>query len=155
MQRLSLWVYTWPPNRKTFSKEGKINLRTSKPTMLAILGGDQLIGESLELLLSKAGYRSRYLVEPLDEADGLNGVLMHVDLLILAPSLEGAYRTALLADSTNPEAMRKIPVIELIKATEEEDGGFLRYPVLWPCRLEALIHQIEEALLAGPVSGGS
>ena len=123
--------------------------------MLAILGGDQLIGESLELLLSKAGYRSRYLVEPLDEADGLDGLLIEVDLLILAPSLDGAYRKALLADSTNTEAMRKIPVIELIKATEEEAEGLLGYPVLWPCRLEELIRQIEEALLAGPVSGGS
>jgi hypothetical protein len=51
--------------------------------------------------------------------------------------------------------MRKIPVIELIKATEEEAEGLLGYPVLWPCRLEELIRQIEEALLAGPVSGGS
>jgi hypothetical protein len=114
------------------------------------------VGEALKLLLDKAGYRSRYVAEPLEEeVGGLGEVLVGVDLLILAPPLDGNYRKVLLETPSNSEAVGEIPVIKLIKVREEEDEANLGYPVRWPCRMKELVRQIEQALLSGPIKNGS
>jgi hypothetical protein len=110
------------------------------------------------MLLNKAGYLSRYLAEPLGEEVGsrLDRLLVDVDLLILAPTLDGSYRKALLKTPSNSDAVGKIPVIKLIKGIEDDqDQANLGYPVAWPCRMKELVRQIEQALLSGPIPDGS
>ncbi len=92
------------------------------------------------------------MAEPLEEVDGLGELLIDIDLLILAPPLNGAYRKVLLGNTANTAAVAKIPVIKLIKAIDEEDETILGYPVVWPCRIKELVRRIEEALLAGAAS---
>lgn len=112
---------------------------------VAIVGGDPIIGEALEVLLQAAGYRARFLSEP--GTDELGELLADYQLLVVAPVLSAERRRALLNVVSSPATSVKIPVLELLPADAEQRlrGGHV---LLWPCSTEELRRAIEAALLA-------
>jgi hypothetical protein len=112
-----------------------------------ILGGDMIIGHTLELLLQSGDCSVKFLAEPpLDELGLLDGVR----LLILAPRLGAERCDALLRSVSSKPVGERIPVLELVVNTEEvriEEGHFV---VPWPCRTEDLKLQVEDILLVEP-----
>jgi hypothetical protein len=115
------------------------------PVTVAILGGDPVVGRTLELMLERAGYDARFL----------NGSFIdkpvklpeEVRLVILAPGLHYKGRERFLNSMENAPAAAKVPVLELVRASERERAARLGY-VLWPCRAKDLKQEIEALLLA-------
>jgi hypothetical protein len=112
-------------------------------TSVAIIGGDAIVGQALELLLGSADFSARFLSEPsLDELGWLDGV----KLLLLAPGLDSERREALLELIDGRPSGSKIPVLELVdsaRAAQAGEGNF----VSWPCRAEELKRRVTDALL--------
>jgi hypothetical protein len=113
------------------------------PTSVAIIGGDAVVGQALELLLGSADFSARFLFEPsLDEPGWLDGI----KLLLLAPGLDSERRKALLELIDSRPLGSRILVLELIdsaRAAQVGEGHF----VPWPCRAEELKRQVTAALL--------
>ena len=112
--------------------------------MVAIVSGNTIVGRALELLLWSAQYSVRLLVYPSFDKPGL---LNGVQLLLLAPGLDGVRREALLGVIDSVPSV-KVPVVELVDATQAAQAGDGHF-VSWPCRLEDLKREIKAALLAG------
>ncbi len=114
-------------------------------TKVAIIGGDPIVGEALEVLLRAAGYRARFLPEFV--MDELGELLADSQLLLVAPVLSAERRKALLEMMSSPATPVNIPVLELLPAN---GGQHLQgeYVLLWPCSTEELRRAIEAALLA-------
>jgi DNA-binding response OmpR family regulator len=117
----------------------------SDPIKIAIVGGDLLVGRSLEVALQGVGYDARFLngsftgepVELLEE---------EVRLVIFAPRMGTEHRKAFLSNMRN-SATVGLPVLELATVldevrAEQEGVGF----VAWPCSIEELTRRIEAAL---------
>ena len=121
--------------------------RDPGPTMIAILGGDLLVGRALEAALRGAGYDARFLNgsfltdEPLDE---------EVRLIILAPRMSSERRKAYLGRVRGTPATAGVPVLELLAVAASRNGheGAV-YPVAWPCPVAELEREIEAVLLDG------
>ena len=114
------------------------------PTKVAIIGGDPIVGEALEVLLQAAGYRPRFLPET-----GMDELLMgemfaDSQLLLVAPVLSAKRRKALLEMKLSPTTPANIPVLELLPA----NGGrhLQEHIVLWPCSGEELKRAIDALL---------
>ena len=115
-------------------------------TKVAIIGGDPIVGEALEVLLQAAGYRTRFLPESaMDEL--LGELLADSQLLLIAPVLSAKRRKALLETILGPSTPVNIPVLQLLPANggHHLQGG--RF-VLWPCSGGELKRAID-ALLFG------
>lgn len=111
---------------------------------VAILGGDPVVGRTLELMLKSAGYDARFLngsfIEKPAELPG------EVGLVILTPGLHHKGRERFLNDRENGSgAATKVPVLELVSASERERANQLGY-VLWPCRVKDLDWEIDATL---------
>jgi hypothetical protein len=123
-------------------------VRHPKPTTIAILGADTVVGRALCALLEGSGYQTR----PLDtHTTGVVGELLEgTDLLLIAPRMDEGVREAFLgamAKSTPQKA--RMPVIVLSTTVEEdlpEKEGVQSVP--WPCETKVLVGRIEAALLA-------
>ncbi len=115
------------------------------PITVAILGGDPVVGRTLELMLKKAGYDARFLNGSfVDEPAELPE---EVGLVILTPGLHPKGRERFLDNMGSAPATAKIPVLELVTASDRARADQPGY-VLWPCRLKDLKQKIEAALLA-------
>jgi hypothetical protein len=115
------------------------------PIKIAILGGDPVVGRSLELMLEGAGYDARFLNGSfVDKPAELPG---EVRLVILTPSLHYKGRERFLKGRENGSAAKKIPILELVRDDHRERADQLGY-VLWPCLAKDLKQALEVVLLA-------
>jgi len=110
---------------------------------VTILGGDLIVGESLEALLQAAGYRARFLSET--RVDRIDELLVDSQLLIIFPALSPEVRKV-LSDTMLRQPTVDIPVLELLPVNGEHvvRGEHI---VPWPCSLEKLKLAIDSALL--------
>jgi hypothetical protein len=119
---------------------------TTAPTKVAIIGGDPIVGEALEVLLQAAGYRTRFLPETVMDEILMGELLADSQLLLVAPVLSAKRRKALLERKLGPTTPVNIPVLELLPANggQHFQGG---RTVLWPCSGEELKRAIDALLL--------
>jgi hypothetical protein len=124
--------------------------RPDRPaTTIAILGADTVVGSALRALLEGHGYR----ITPIDAhpTGVVDELLKGVDLLLLAPRLDGAAREAFLGAMGKSVPQRaSMPVIALTTAVEEAPTEGAIQTVPWPCETKALVQRIEAALLDAP-----
>ncbi len=120
--------------------------RDPAPNKIAILGGDLLVGRSLEVALQGVGYEARFLSgsftgEPAELLDE------EVRLVIFAPRMNTERRKAFLNGMRSIHATAGLPVLELATTLDEvraeQDGVGL---VAWPCPIEELTRRIEATL---------
>jgi hypothetical protein len=121
---------------------------------VAIVAGNAVVGEALEVLLLGLGYRARF--EPAASLDAMLPRLADVQLVVIGPGLSACRRAALLPGRWLGHAGSSVPVIELTLG-EPLEGGDGRQ-VRWPCRAEELARAIDAALNkgrpSGPAAGG-
>jgi len=109
---------------------------------VTILGGDLIIGESLEALLQAAGYRARFLSE--SRVDKIDELLVDSQLLIISPALSPEFRKA-LSETMLRKPTVEIPVLVLLPVNGEQSVR-REHIVPWPCSLEKLKLAIDSAL---------
>jgi DNA-binding response OmpR family regulator len=125
---------------------------------IAILGGDQLVGHTLERLLQSVGYDARYLNgslvgEPTRLPEGIG-------LVIFAPRIPSERRKAFLSRIRSSAATAGLPVLELTPFLDEVLPDAVRAEhegvelVAWPCHIQELEREIEAALLNGTTLQG-
>jgi hypothetical protein len=119
---------------------------TTVHTKVAILGGDPVVGEALEVLLQAAGYRTRFLPESVLDDELLGELLADSQLLLVAPVLSAKRHKALLEMMQGPTTPVNIPVLQLLPANGEQHSQGVRF-VLWPCSGEELKRAIDALLL--------
>jgi hypothetical protein len=120
----------------------------SGPIKIAILGGDLLVGRTLEVALQGVGYDARFLNgsftgEPTELPEGLR-------LVIFAPRMSIERRKVFLSCMRSSAATAGLPILELATVRDEvraEQEGVDR--VAWPCPTEELEREIEATLLNG------
>lgn len=122
----------------------------SAATTVAILGGDPVVGRTLELMLQITGYNARFLNGSF--ADKPAELPDEVRLVILTPGLNQKGRERFLNSMQDTPAPKKVPVLQLVRASEREQTKQAGY-VLWPCRAKDLRQEIEAVLLAGSHDG--
>jgi hypothetical protein len=119
-----------------------VTLEHVPTSVVAITGGNAIVGRALELLLRSIDFRAKYLFDPsLDDPELFSGA----KLLLLAPGLDSERREALLRLINSKPSVARIPVLELInhaRAAQVGDGHF----VPWPCRAEELKRQVTDTL---------
>lgn len=123
--------------------------QTRAVVTVAILGGDPVVGNALELLLHTAGYNTRFLS---DISPGTtNPQLAGVQLVLIAPGGSGERRKKLISLISSTPETAKTPILQLVSSgdTTSRHGDYL----LWPCRLEELKQKIDAALLTTPQTG--
>jgi hypothetical protein len=118
-----------------------------KPTTIAILGCDTVVGRSISVLLEGSGYNTRLLDSyPTGVVDEL---LEGAHLLLLTPRVDQGVREAFLgAMGKSTPQKADLPVIALSTSVEEappEEEGVIRVP--WPSETKDLVDHIEAALL--------
>jgi hypothetical protein len=114
-------------------------------TKVAIVGGDPVVGEALEVMLQAAGYRTRFVPESvMDEL--LGELLADSQLLLVAPTLSAEGRKALLEIMLSSTMPVNFPILELLPANggQHLQGAHI---VLWPCSMEELKRAIDELLI--------
>jgi hypothetical protein len=126
-----------------------------RPTTIAILGCDTVVGRSLCVLLEGSGYQTTLLDSyPTGVVDEL---LEGAHLLLLTPRVDKGVREAFLgAMGKSTPQMADIPVIALSTNTEEdlpEMQGVQSVP--WPCETKVLVDHIEAALLDVPAASSA
>lgn len=112
---------------------------------IGIVSADPITGRALKLLLQMAGHVAE-LVSP---AETPGEGLTRFDLILLVgPGLTSERREAFLEEMARSPQTERIPIVHLVRASEEaaELGG--RH-VLWPCRPAELLRAIEAARLSG------
>jgi hypothetical protein len=112
---------------------------------VAILGGDPVVGRTLELMLKSDGYNARFLNGSF--IDKPAELPEEVRLVILAPGLHHKGRERFLNRMEDAPAAKKVPILELVRASERERAEQLGY-VLWPCPANDLKQGIEAVLRA-------
>jgi hypothetical protein len=116
------------------------------PTIVAILGGNPVIGKALESLLRSADYVARFFSEyPEEDAEPLGGA----KVALILPALSSRHQEALINLIRNTPSTTNLPVIELI-TTPNENGNDLVTRVPWPCGIDDLRRFIDEKLLDDP-----
>ena len=124
--------------------------QASSAIVLGIGGwGDQVVGQALALLLSSAGYETRFL-----PASSLiaPGTFKDVQILLLPPmpKLSIERREALMASLKDAPRGREILVLELVTPSEKSRAGASQKEtwraVPWPCSIKDLERRIEAAL---------
>jgi hypothetical protein len=114
--------------------------------VIGIIGGSRVVGEALELLLQGLGYRARFAAAAAPGTWPLEGS----QILVLAPGLTAAQRTAALGALRRTAVATPIPVIELTRGDAPAGD---EHCVHWPCRAEELARTID-AVLAPCALGG-
>ncbi len=122
---------------------------TEEPAIVAILGGNPVIGKALESLLRSADYVAQFFSEyPEDEAEPLGDARV----ALILPALSSAHQEALIELIRATPSTTNLPLIELITTpTENGNGQVTRVP--WPCGIEDLSRFIDEELLGAPHNG--
>ena len=123
---------------------GRQDHKNHNPITVAILGGSPVVGRSLEVMLKSAGYDARFLNGSF--IDKPAELPEEVGLVILTPGLhyKGRERFLKVREET-PAGTTKIPVLELVTASERERADQPGY-VLWPCQVKDLEREIEVTL---------
>jgi hypothetical protein len=118
-------------------------IHPSRPTTIAILGGDPVAEAALALLLKGEGYHPRRIERDLvGTVDRLEGV----DLLLFAPGVPKEVRDCLLsAVRANPTTAR-IPALRLSSVMGELLDGDSSTLIPWPSPISVLIQEIETAI---------
>jgi hypothetical protein len=123
----------------------------SGPIKIAIVGGDLLVGRSLEIALQSSGYDVHFLNGSLTD-DEPTELLDEVGIVIFAPRMSTKRRRSFLSRVRSTLATVRVPVLELVTTASvasqngrEELVGL----VPWPCPIEDLEREIEAALLDG------
>jgi hypothetical protein len=123
----------------------------SGPIKIAIVGGDLLVGRSLEVALQSSGYDAHFLNGSLTD-DEPTELLDEVGIVIFAPRMSTKRRRSFLSRVRSTLATVRVPVLELVTTASvasqngrEELVGL----VPWPCPIEDLEREIEAALLDG------
>ena len=119
--------------------------QVNAPITVAILSGDPIIAQVLELLLQGADYRTRLVTEI--PSNDPSGYLDEAQILLLVPGLNPRLRGAVLSTIGSTTATVKMPILELVTAFQSGQGR-QEHHVPWPCRTEELKRRIENALLA-------
>ncbi len=120
------------------------NQKDHTPVTVAILGGDPVVGRSLELMLKGAGYDARFLNGSFIERPA--ELPEEVGLVILTPGLHHEGRERFLEGrEATPAGTPRVPVLELVSSSEGERADQVGY-VLWPCRAKDLEREIEATL---------
>lgn len=124
--------------------------RKSGPIKIAILGGDLLVGRSLEAALRGIGYDVRFLNGAFldgSATDQSGLLLVEVELIIFTPRMRAGRRRAFLDLLRETPATAAVPVLELATTVDEvhaeQEGVGL---VTWPCPTEELARRIEVVL---------
>jgi hypothetical protein len=120
------------------------NQKDNVPVTVAILGGNPVVGRTLEVILSGSGYDARFLNGSFIEKPA--ELPEEVGLVILSPGLHPKGRERFLKGRENG------PVLELISAPKEGRADQPGY-VPWPCPVKDLELEIEAVLLAGVRAG--
>jgi hypothetical protein len=127
--------------------------RESGSTKIAILGGDLMVGRTLEVVLRDVGYEARFHNGSLlkgSVTDEVTETLEDVRLVILAPRMSAEHRRTFLGRVRGTPATAAVPVLELVTASDTSPTGReedLVGLVAWPCPTEELEREIEAALL--------
>ncbi len=127
--------------------------RESGSTKIAILGGDLMVGRTLEVVLRDAGYEARFHNGSLLNGSGTDEVtetLEDVRLVLFVPRMNAEHRSAFLGRLRGAPATAAVPVLELVTASDTSPNGReeeLVGLVAWPCPTEELEREIEAALL--------
>jgi hypothetical protein len=136
----------------TLTKEpARVPHRKSGPIKIAILGGDLLVGWTLEVALQGVGYDARFLNGSLTD-DEPTELLDEVRLVIFAPRMSTERRKVFLSRVRGTPATARVPVLELVTTASdasENEREELVGLVSWPCPTEELEREIEAALLNG------
>ena len=128
--------------------------RESGSTKIAILGGDLMVGRTLEVALRGVGYEARFhngsllKVSVTDEPETLEDVR----LVLFVPRMSAEHRRTFLGRVRGTPATAAVPVLELVTASDTSPNGReeeLVGLVSWPCPTEELEREIEAALLNG------
>ena len=129
--------------------------RESGSIKIAILGGDLLVGRSLEAALRGVGYDARFLNgsylsgasltdEPAERFDG-------VGLVVFTPRMSTERRKALLSNLRDAPPTAEVLVLELVTGSDASENGReeLVRLVSWPCSTQELGRKIEAAMIDG------
>jgi hypothetical protein len=125
--------------------------RKPGPIRIAILGGDLLVGRSLEAALRGIGYDVRFLNGAFldgSATDQTARLLVEVELIVFTPRMRAGRRRAFLDLLRETPATAAVPVLELATTLDEvraEQAGVGL--VAWPCPTEELARRIEAVLL--------
>jgi hypothetical protein len=123
----------------------------SGPIKIAIVGGDLLVGRSLEVALQSSGYDAHFLNGSLTD-DEPTELLDEVGIVIFAPRMSTKRRRSFLSRVRGTLATVRVPVLELVttaSVASENGREELVGLVSWPCPIEDLEREIEAALLDG------
>lgn len=116
----------------------------TKPTTIALLGGNTVVGQALSLLLRGSGYETTILDAP---PTGLpEDLLKGVDLLLISPGLVGWRREESLTALRGARERMGVPVLELSSAPGEGSLDDEVGMVPWPINIDGLACEIEGAL---------
>jgi hypothetical protein len=118
------------------------------PIRVAILGGDPVAGQALELLLQGIGCDARFVAEPF--ANHAGEWLDRVQLLLIPPTLHPERREVLLPSVNNTPRTARLPIVELADAPSSGKSPHGRYALSWPCRVEELMRRMEAAVADRP-----
>lgn len=140
------------PDKEPSTKVSRQNYThdATEATTVAILGGDPVVGRSLELMLQITGYNARFLNGSF--VDKPAELPEEVRLVILTPGLNSKGRERFLNTMDSTPAAKRVPVLQLVRASEGEPAKQAGY-VLWPCRAKELRREIEAVLLAAAHAG--
>jgi hypothetical protein len=123
----------------------------SGPIKIAIVGGDLMVGRSLEVALQSRGYDAHFLNGSLTD-DEPTEQLEVVGIVIFAPRMSTKRRSSFLSRVRSTLATVRVPMLELVTTAsvasqngQEELVGL----VPWPCPIEDLEREIEAVLLGG------
>jgi hypothetical protein len=123
----------------------------SGPIKIAIVGGDLLVGRSLEVALQSRGYDAHFLNGSLTD-DEPTDLLDEVGIVIFAPRMSTKRRSSFLSRVRSTLAMVRVPMLELVttaSVASENGQEELVGLVPWPCPIEDLEREMEAALLDG------
>ena len=130
--------------------------RESGSIKIAIFGGDQLVGRSLEAVLRGVGYDARFVNssilsgasltdEPAERFDG-------VGLVVFTPRMSTERRKAILSNLREAPQTAEVLVLELVTGSDDasENGREERVRLVsWPCSTQELGRKIEAAMIDG------
>ena len=111
---------------------------------VVVVGGDAVVGKTLELLLGGSDYSVSFVRGALVGDAALPGI----DLLVLAPGLTEGQEGAVVhaASAGGRPGASGVPVVQLVADLRQATSAGERRLVPWPCRAEELERQMRSAL---------
>jgi hypothetical protein len=97
--------------------------RKAAPIKMAILGGDLLVGRTLEVALEGVGFDARFLNGSLLTEDPTEPLDEELRLVIFAPRMSAKRRKAFLGHVRGTAATAGVPVLELVTASATSRNG--------------------------------